>query len=113
MANRTEHGDEQWLDEWSGDLQRLDRALGEGPSVSAEEFQMLAAHTVRRKRRRMKYELALFMLTALLMVGGALMAALMAPIALILIHGIGMLAGITVLIISKELRSAGRRGFHE
>lgn len=100
-------------EEWTRDLQRLDQALGEGRSPSVEEFQMLAAHTQRRQRRRMKYELMLFVLTALLIVGGILMAALAVPAVLILIHVIGMLAGVTVLASSKELRTAGKKGFHE
>lgn len=113
MANKPDRDDEVLLEGLSRDLERLERVFDEGPSPSLEEFQLLAAHTLRRKRRRMKYELVLFMLTALLIVSIVCMAAMAAPMVLILIHGASMLAGIAILASSRKLRSAGKKGSHE
>lgn len=110
MVKGPEHEDEIWIDGFTKEMERVDQLFEDVPSPSLEGLHTLAVHTLERKRRRMKYELLLFLLISLFIVGGGLMAALAAPMILLFIHGFGMVAGISVLVFSKSLRSAGKKG---
>ncbi|KOR82108.1 YxlC family protein [Paenibacillus solani] len=105
-----EHEDEQWIEGLTQEMKRVDQLFDDVPSPTLEGLHTLAVHTLERKRRRMKFELVLFLLIALFIVGGAMLAALSAPIILLFIHVFGMVAGGTILIFSKSLRSAGKKG---
>lgn len=110
MTKGPENEDDLWMEEWSREMKRVDQSFDDVPSPSVEGLQMLAVHTLERQRRRMRYELMLFLLIAFFIVGGGMMAALAAPIILLFIHGTGMVAGVAILIFSKRLRSAGKKG---
>ncbi|SEM44025.1 hypothetical protein SAMN04488688_11319 [Paenibacillus sp. cl141a] len=110
MVKGPEHEDEKWIEGLNQEMKRVDQLFDDAPSPSLEGLHALAVHTLERKRKRMKYELLLFLLVALFIVGGGLMAALAAPRILLFIHGFGMVAGISVLVFSKSLRSAGKKG---
>ncbi|MGG3506058.1 YxlC family protein [Paenibacillus lautus] len=110
MVKGPEHEDDAWIEGLTQELKRVDELFEDVPSPSLEGMHKLAVHTLERRRRRMKYELILFLLIALFNVGGGLMAALAAPMILLFIHGFGMVAGIAVLVFSKSLRSAGKKG---
>lgn len=110
MVKGPEQEDEKWIEGLNQEMKRVDQLFEEAPSPSLEGLHALAVHTLERKRKRMKYELLLFLLVALFIVGGGLMAALAAPMILLFIHGFGMVVGISVLVFSKSLRSAGKKG---
>jgi len=110
MVKGPEHEDEKWIEGLNQEMKRVDQLFDDAPSPSLEGLHALAVHTLERKRKRMKYELLLFLLVAFFIVGGGLMAALAAPMILLFIHGFGMVAGISVLVFSKSLRSAGKKG---
>ncbi|GAB6927206.1 hypothetical protein JCM10914A_11890 [Paenibacillus sp. JCM 10914] len=110
MSNDRENEEQQWLDELNREFRRVDQTFEDGPEPSLKGLQMLAEHTIARRRRRMKYELLIFLMVAFSVVGGGLLAALAVPMALVLIQGIGMLAGVGVLVFSKKLRESGKKG---
>lgn len=110
MAKVPENEDDLWIEGLNTEMKRVDQLFDDVPSPSTEGLQMLAVHTLERQRRRMRYEFMLFLLVASFIVGGGLLAALAAPLILLFIHGIGMIAGIATLLFSKRLRSAGKKG---
>lgn len=110
MVKGPQNDDELWMKEFNRELEKVDYIFDDTPSPSLEGLQMLADQTLKRRRRRMNYELALFFLIVLFIVSGGLIASLANPLVYLFIHGICMLAGIVILIFSQRLKSTNRRG---
>ncbi|WP_054957402.1 YxlC family protein [Paenibacillus dakarensis] len=109
MAKEPNHEEDLWIEGMNRQLDRLDQMFEEVNSPTLEQLELLAVRTAQNRRRRMRREFMIFLLVAVFLAGGGLMAALSIPVAFMIIHGVSLLSGITILLLNKGIRGEGKR----
>lgn len=113
MVKGPQNDDELLINDFNREMKKVDDLFEQAPSPSLTRLQMLADQTLKRRRRRMNSELMLFLLVVLFIAGGGLMASLVNPFVYMFLQGFGMFAGLVILIFSRKLRFAEKRGSDE
>lgn len=109
MVKESNTEEDKWFESLHHQLDRVDHVFDEVEPPSLDQLELLAIRTIKNRSRRLRIELALFLLVAVLIVGGGLMAALATPTVYMVIHGVSMMAGIFILITSKGFRTEGKK----
>lgn len=109
MAKDPNLENERWMEDLNRQFDRLDQMFEEVNSPSFEELEMLAVRTAKNRRLRQRKEFLIFLMVAVFIVGSCLMAALAIPRVFLIIHGISLLTGITILLFNEGVRGKGKR----
>lgn len=86
------------------DLQSLDRIVPEKNGPSVESWELIVKERWRTTAWMRKWEVILFCLVALLMIGGGFLFLLTIPVVYALLQGLGVIAAVAVIMALRPAR---------